>query len=74
MTKKKCQTPGVWFMFRTGEHTQWASTSNSAEFLLTIPPPVVLTKARARLLETALHDAAEATMAPWFTKRPTPNE
>ena len=66
---KKCLTPGTWFCFRAGEHTQWASSSNSAEFLLTLPPSVVLTKARAKLLEKALHDAAEQTMAPWFVKR-----
>lgn len=65
-TKRKCRTPGVWFLFRTGEKTRWASDSNSAEFLLTLPSNVVLTTARAKTLEKALHDAAESTMAPWF--------
>ena len=64
--KRKCLTPGTWFLFRTGQYTQWASDSNSAELLLTLPPHVVLTKERAGLLNKALHDAAEKAMAPWF--------
>lgn len=66
---KKCLTPGTWFCFRTGKHTQWASTDNSAEFLFTLPPNVILSKTRAKQLEKALHDAAEQAMAPWFEKR-----
>ena len=66
MSKKKFRTPGTWFSFRTGEKTQWASDLNSAEFLLTLPKGVVLSKSRAKLLERALHDAADNVMAPWF--------
>ena len=69
MPKTKCQTPGAWFLFRAGEKTQWSGSPGSVEFLMTIPLDVVVTKQRARLLEKALHDAAEEAMAPWFKAR-----
>jgi hypothetical protein len=69
MKKSKCRTRGTWFCFRLGSKTQWASSDNSAEFLITLPPTVVMTKYRAKRLEKVLHDAAENLMAPWFETR-----
>ena len=68
---KKCKTPGIWFCFST--ETQRLinlPTVCKGQFMFSLPGDIILTKARARRLEKALHDTTESVLASLFKKKP----